>query len=125
MKFWRKPLDHDKFKKPEGEVHIIADRCKGCGFCIEFCPNDVLVESEKFNVKGYHPPETKDPDKCISCKLCELICPDFAIFIVALDEEEIPTKPKDGAKVKKNSKKTKTPKNTKNTNSILEVVGNA
>ena len=82
MKYWRKPLDHDKWKRPKGEIHIIADRCKGCGFCIEFCPNDVLIESKNFNKKGYHPPEAKDPDNCICCRLCELICPDFAIFVL-------------------------------------------
>jgi 2-oxoglutarate ferredoxin oxidoreductase subunit delta len=99
MKFWRKPLDHDKFSTPKGEIHIIEDRCKGCGFCIEFCPNDVFIESEKFNVKGYHPPEPKDPESCIACKLCELICPEFSIFIVGSEdldatEDESTPKPK-------------------------------
>lgn len=88
MKYWRKPLDHDKFKKPKGEIHIIDDRCKGCGFCIEFCPTEVLAESEKFNVKGYHPPEAKYPEQCIGCRLCELICPDFAIYVILPEEEE-------------------------------------
>lgn len=87
MKYWRKPLDHDKWKRPKGEIHIIADRCKGCMFCIEFCPNDVLKESEEYNVKGYHPPEPEKPDDCIYCKLCELICPDFAIFVTNPEEE--------------------------------------
>jgi 2-oxoglutarate ferredoxin oxidoreductase subunit delta len=125
MKFWRKPLDHDKFKKPEGEVHIIPDRCKGCGFCIEFCPNDVLVESEDFNIKGYHPPEAKEPEKCISCQLCELICPDFAIFVVALDEEKTPSESKDKTKTKRNSKTSNKSKLSKKTDTIREVVGNA
>jgi len=88
MKYWRKPLDHDKFKKPKGEIHIIDDRCKSCGFCIEFCPTEVLAESEKFNVKGYHPPEVKYPEQCIACRLCELICPDFAIYVILPEEEE-------------------------------------
>lgn len=86
MKFWRKPLDLDKCKTQKGEIHVIDDRCKGCGFCIEFCPNEVLKESEKYNVKGYHPPEVDDPDKCIGCKLCELICPDFAIYVLLPEE---------------------------------------
>lgn len=88
MKYWRKPLDHDKFKKPKGDIHIIDDRCKGCGFCIEFCPTEVLAESEKFNLKGYHPPEVKYPEQCIACRLCELICPDFAIYVIIPEEEE-------------------------------------
>ena len=80
MKFWRTPLDVDKLKIPQGELHIIKDRCKGCGFCVEYCPCDVLELSEEFNVKGYHPPTVVQPDRCVNCGLCELICPEFAIF---------------------------------------------
>lgn len=89
MKYWRKPLDHSKFTTPKGDIHIINDRCKGCNFCIEFCPTEVLKESEKFNIKGYHPPEPADPEKCIGCRLCELICPDFAIYVIVPEEEGI------------------------------------
>ena len=87
-KLWRKPLDSQQIKVPIGEVHIIADRCKGCNFCIEFCPRKVLVESTAFNVKGYHPPEVDKPDACVNCGLCELICPEFAIFSTL--REEVP-----------------------------------
>ena len=103
MKFWRKPLDDDKWKKPSGEVHIIDDRCKGCGFCIEFCPNDVLIESKRYNVKGYHPPEVDKPESCIACRLCELICPDFSIYVVTLNEAKNSSKAK---KATKNDSKT-------------------
>jgi len=66
---------------PHGKVEIIEDRCKGCGFCIEFCPNECLKESKRFNVKGYHPPELAfQAEDCVDCGLCSLICPEFAIF---------------------------------------------
>ena len=45
MSVVRIPYDIKKIKIPMGEVHIIKDRCKGYGFCIEYCPNDVFVES--------------------------------------------------------------------------------
>ena len=77
---WRKPLDAEQVKVPAGQVHIVQDRCKGCGFCVEYCPRDVLAESDRFNAKGYHPPEVVNPDACVNCGLCELICPEFAIF---------------------------------------------
>lgn len=88
MKYWRRPLDADEIKIPKGEVHIIKDRCKGCGFCVEFCPRGVLEMSEEFNVKGYHPPYVKDGDTCVHCQLCEMLCPEFAIFVTAKDETE-------------------------------------
>ena len=62
-------------------IHIVKDRCKGCGFCVEYCPKDVLELSDDFNVKGYHPPFVKEEDDCIYCQLCESICPDYAIFV--------------------------------------------
>lgn len=80
VKTWRKPLDADKVVPPKGEVHLIKDRCKGCGFCIEFCPKDVLEESTEINARGVHPPRVVDESKCALCGFCSAVCPDFAIF---------------------------------------------
>jgi 2-oxoglutarate ferredoxin oxidoreductase subunit delta len=65
----------------KGSIHIKKDRCKGCGFCVEYCPKDVLELSVEFNVKGYHPPQVKNEEDCVYCQLCETICPEFAIFV--------------------------------------------
>jgi 2-oxoglutarate ferredoxin oxidoreductase subunit delta len=62
-----------------GSVSIVVERCKACGFCVEFCPSKVLALASSFNSKGYHPPETVNPDKCNGCDLCGMYCPDFAI----------------------------------------------
>jgi len=78
--FWRQPLDLDRIQVPHGIVHIIEERCKGCGFCVEFCPQDVLVMSTHTNSKGYHPPAIADDSRCVNCGLCTLLCPDFAIY---------------------------------------------
>jgi 2-oxoglutarate ferredoxin oxidoreductase subunit delta len=88
MRYWRKPLDLDQVKVPRGDVVIIDDRCKGCAFCVEYCPKDVLVMSERFNKKGYHPPEVVKHGECVNCNLCEMICPDFAIFSTAVPDAE-------------------------------------
>jgi 2-oxoglutarate ferredoxin oxidoreductase subunit delta len=86
MRYWRKPLDLGEVKIPHGEVRIVRDRCKGCGFCVEYCPKGVLVMSKEFNRKGYHPPEVVKTGECVNCNLCGMICPDYAIFSVALPE---------------------------------------
>ncbi len=88
MKPWRNPLDLDQVVVPRGRVLILVERCKGCAFCVEYCPKDVLVMSEKFNRKGYHPPEALKEADCVNCGLCEMICPDFAIFCVPVEESE-------------------------------------
>jgi len=84
MRYWRDPLDAGQVEAPGGDVHILADRCKGCGFCVEYCPRQVLEMSREFNRKGYHPPEIVDSRACVNCGLCEMICPEFAIFCIEL-----------------------------------------
>ena len=81
MSYWRQPLDRERIQVPHGIVHIIEERCKGCGFCVEFCPQGTLVTSKQTNAKGYHPPVLTDDSLCINCGLCALLCPDFAIFV--------------------------------------------
>jgi 2-oxoglutarate ferredoxin oxidoreductase subunit delta len=68
-------------KAPRGLVTILEARCKGCEFCVEFCPQDVLEMSTKFNAKGYHFPQVKFPEKCVNCQLCYYLCPEYAIFV--------------------------------------------
>ncbi|RJR24299.1 MAG: ferredoxin family protein [Desulfobacteraceae bacterium] len=80
MKLWRTPLDSEAIQVPKGIVHILEDRCKGCGYCIDFCPRKVLEFSTRFNRKGYHPPALTKQDDCVNCHFCEIICPEFAIY---------------------------------------------
>jgi 2-oxoglutarate ferredoxin oxidoreductase subunit delta len=82
-----KPFGFDKPQVPKGEIIIIEDRCKGCAFCVEYCPNDVLQLSIRFNKKGYHPPEVVDSEKCVNCGFCRMICPEFAIFTMEVEPQ--------------------------------------
>ena len=66
-------------KKPRGHVEIDTERCKGCGFCAQFCPTGVLAMSNGFNRKGYHPPIIVNAARCSGCDLCGMYCPDFSI----------------------------------------------
>lgn len=88
--FWRKPLNPGPGPTPPGEVHIIPERCKGCGFCIEFCPRSVLGESREWNRRGYHPPEVLRRGLCAECHFCELLCPEFAIYVTRGAGDPVP-----------------------------------
>ncbi|MCG3215988.1 MAG: 4Fe-4S ferredoxin, partial [Candidatus Heimdallarchaeota archaeon] len=40
---------------------------------------------------GYHPPKLingKSFDDCAECHFCELICPEFSIFVIVPEKEE-------------------------------------
>ncbi|MFH1138187.1 MAG: 4Fe-4S binding protein [Pseudomonadota bacterium] len=82
MKYWRTPLDRDTIRIETGRVVILKDRCKGCEFCVSYCPRGAIRMSASFNVKGYHFPEAVEGAACVNCHFCESICPDFAIFSV-------------------------------------------
>jgi 2-oxoglutarate ferredoxin oxidoreductase subunit delta len=57
-----------------GKVTIKSTWCKGCGICVAFCPAKALaLENDKVVMP--------DPDKCIQCGMCELRCPDYAIYV--------------------------------------------
>jgi 2-oxoglutarate ferredoxin oxidoreductase subunit delta len=87
IRYREKPFGFEKPAPVKGELVIIEDRCKGCGFCVEYCPNEVLKVSDKYNSKGYHPPEVINENDCRYCGFCQMICPDFAIFAVEVKEE--------------------------------------
>ena len=89
MSFWRLPLDAEKHEVVIGKVNIIDYRCKGCKYCIEFCPNDVLEESREFNEKGYYPPRVKREGLCINCSFCETVCPEFAIYCTVAERRTL------------------------------------
>jgi len=80
-------LKKGKVKTKNSQVCLIAERCKGCGFCIEFCPKHILHESTKTNKKGNHIIEINDRDNCTGCELCSMVCPEFAIFVITTPSE--------------------------------------
>lgn len=77
-----------KWETDGGYLFIKEDYCKECSYCIEFCPQDVLEESESFNEKGYHPPQPANLGDCVNCNFCGMICPDFAIWAEEAEEDE-------------------------------------
>ncbi|MDQ7779323.1 MAG: 4Fe-4S binding protein [Planctomycetota bacterium] len=80
MSTWRKPLTKAEPVARRWCVHVLPERCKGCSFCIEFCPRKALESSSQLNSKGYRPPRLIEGATCVGCNFCAMICPDFAIY---------------------------------------------
>jgi 2-oxoglutarate ferredoxin oxidoreductase subunit delta len=97
-KFIRQPMNLDTAQVPEGRVHVIAERCKECNFCITYCPTEVLAYSEDTNAKGYRYPEVADGKEhsCVLCRFCDMICPELAIFTTDSAQQEEGGEPDDG-----------------------------
>ncbi len=81
-------LDKDRVKYSRYQVRILDERCKGCGFCIEFCPQKVLRKSAEMNSRGYHSVCLDGRNKCGGCNICAMICPEFALVVSPIKEED-------------------------------------
>lgn len=66
-------------------VEINPKLCKGCYFCIRYCPSGVFSKSEEIGELGYVAAKVDHPEKCTGCRLCLVYCPDFA---TSIEEEE-------------------------------------
>ncbi|WP_038035041.1 2-oxoacid:acceptor oxidoreductase family protein [Thermopetrobacter sp. TC1] len=63
-------------KRPQ--VFIERAWCKSCDICVKMCPERCLELDEK-NIA-----RMKAPERCTGCRLCEYLCPDFAIRVLRL-----------------------------------------
>ncbi len=62
-------------------ITINSMMCKGCGYCIKFCPKHILEMGKERSEKGHFYPVNIDKDSCTSCAICALMCPEGAIEV--------------------------------------------
>ncbi|MDP2919486.1 MAG: 4Fe-4S binding protein [Dehalococcoidia bacterium] len=74
-------------KPKQNLVHINDLRCKGCDFCVEFCPQHIIYQSLETNPKGYQVVRVTDMDQCTGCDNCARVCPEFAIWVETPDNK--------------------------------------
>lgn len=63
------------------KVSIDTNLCKGCNICISQCPKKVFAQSAKRSKYGTPMPEAANQSECITCRICEKMCPDAAIHV--------------------------------------------
>ncbi|MGC8804164.1 MAG: 4Fe-4S dicluster domain-containing protein [Bacteroidales bacterium] len=71
-----------------GTIVVDIDRCKGCGLCIEACPQKVLAYADsKVNIKGYRY-IVLIAEGCTGCTNCAIVCPDRVITVYRLKKNQ-------------------------------------
>lgn len=55
-------------------LELVADRCDGCGTCLDVCPHAVLAD-------GTGKVSIADKDACIECGACSKNCPNGALKV--------------------------------------------
>ena len=74
--------------KIRGAVTVDAERCKGCELCVYTCDKQVLGMSTAVNSKGYHYAYMANPEACVGCTNCGIMCPDGVISVYRVKVEE-------------------------------------
>jgi 2-oxoglutarate ferredoxin oxidoreductase subunit delta len=62
-------------------VWVNTSNCKACDKCVAECPAGVLAMVYDHKSVLGKMISVENPESCIGCNECELICPDFAIFV--------------------------------------------
>lgn len=68
-----------------GHIEINIQLCKGCGYCVKYCTQNILEIGTEINNTGYLYSVQTEPEKCTGCGICAMMCPDAAINVYKED----------------------------------------
>jgi NAD-dependent dihydropyrimidine dehydrogenase PreA subunit len=60
------------------KISVDAEKCTGCGSCVDICPVGVYELKEDSKKKAV-PTNT---EQCLACRACEMSCPNQAIKVL-------------------------------------------
>ena len=68
---------------PPRRPRVFIERawCKSCDICVKMCPERCLELDEAQIAR------MRAPERCTGCRLCEYLCPDFAIRVLRLPQD--------------------------------------
>lgn len=64
---------------------VSAERCTACNICVQVCPTNV------FDIVKGEPPRIARQADCQTCFMCELYCPEDALFVAPVADAPVAT----------------------------------
>ncbi len=71
-----------KTSEVRGRIVIEKDKCKGCEYCIIYCPKKCIEISRDINIRGVNYAVFSRPEACIACGICARVCPEVCIQVM-------------------------------------------
>lgn len=62
---------------------VSAERCTACNICVRACPTNV------FEIVKGQPPRIARQDDCQTCFMCELYCPEDALYVAPVADAPV------------------------------------
>ncbi len=75
------PMTSPRRKVRRYTVKIKKDSCKGCSYCVAFCPTGHLTLSDQLNKRGVTYALVKEGTVCTGCGSCFFMCPECCIEV--------------------------------------------